>query len=277
MRSVAASFAVLLVVAASALAQTPTAPANGEKVTTSDVVVRWTLEPGWNTLCVEWSARPETSFAGGPFLAPLATKCDVDARDVAYLIQDLDFGRYYWHVEGDHQVCDGPDSDPCHDVSEFGPTSNFEVVAPPPPPAPKTCSPAAADYVGEGILIPYAEKHYRRYYHRITSGWTRRGPVCKDLDGDGVREMVVRMVCCPGGALSPWAIFKHDSNGNWRIAYAQIRDTVLALAVRGRVVRVEIPAPYTGACTRNVRYRLVARHGSRFTSRLTARRHLRHC
>src|SRR3954453_2794862 len=106
MRIAAASFVVLRPWAAAAPPQPPAAPANGEKVTTSDVVVRWTLEPGWNTLCVEWSARPETSFAGGPFLAPLATKCDVDARDVAYLIQDLDFGRYYWHVEGDHQVCD---------------------------------------------------------------------------------------------------------------------------------------------------------------------------
>lgn len=68
--------------------------------------------------------------------------------------------------------------------------------------------------------------------------------------------MIVRLVCCTGGSLSPWAIFKHDSSGQWRMAYARSRHR-LRLSARRRVVRTMLPAPYEGACTRYVRYREV--------------------
>jgi hypothetical protein len=104
--------------------------------------------------------------------------------------------------------------------------------------------------------------------------WSRVAPVCRDLDHDGDREMIVRLICCTGGSLSPWAIFTHDRSGQWRMAYAQVRDTVFRLSVRGRVVRTMLPAPYEGACTRHVRYRKVRWSGSRYRSQLTRRSRL---
>jgi hypothetical protein len=63
-------------------AQTPVALANGEKVTGDNVVLRWTLEPGWQARRVQLAARPETSFAGGPFLAPDSTTCSLGPQDI---------------------------------------------------------------------------------------------------------------------------------------------------------------------------------------------------
>jgi hypothetical protein len=263
---------------APATAQTPVAPGNGARVTSTDVVLRWQLDSGWGSECVQWAARPETSYAGGPFLAPDNTVCNLGPRDEAYLMRDLDVRRYYWHIEAEREVC-GPDANgyqDCRVDDTWGPTAYFDSVAPPPPPPPKTCRPGAADVMGNDVLIPYAEKHYRRYYRGITE-WSRRGPVCRDLDRDGDAEMIVRMQCCTAGSLSPWAVFKHDRSGNWRMVYAQIRDTVWALAVRHRVVRTMVPAPYEGACTRYVRYRLVSSSGGRFRSRLTGRRRIHPC
>jgi hypothetical protein len=89
--------------------------------------------------------------------------------------------------------------------------------------------------------------------------------------------MIVRLGCCTGSSLSPWAIFKHDSARKWRMAYVQVCDTVFRLSVRHRVVRTMVPAPYDGACTRYVRYREVRWTGSRFRSHLTRRSRVRRC
>ncbi|HUR87043.1 MAG TPA: hypothetical protein VMY78_17060 [Solirubrobacteraceae bacterium] len=124
--------------------------------------------------------------------------------------------------------------------------------------------------MADDFLLPYANERYPAYYDGIV-GWTPDPPRCRDLDGDGDREMIVRLQCCTGGSLRPWAIFRHDAAGQWRMAYAQIRDTVFQLRFRGRVVRTTLPAPYEGACTRFVRYREVRWNGSRFRSRLTRR------
>lgn len=260
--------------ASPAAAQTPAAPANGERVSGDDVVLRWTLEPGWRTQCVQWAVRPETSYAGGPFLAPDATECDLGPQDLAYLLDELEVGRYYWHVKAAREVCDDSEFDDCRYDEAWGPTAYFDSVEPPPPPRPTGCSAQAAAVVADEFILPYANKHYARYYKGIT-GWSPSAPVCRDLDGDGDREMIVRLLCCTGGSLSPWAIFTHDASGQWRMAYAQVRDTVFRLSVRRHRVRTMLPAPYEGACTRYVRYREVRWSASRFRSHITRRSRLR--
>jgi hypothetical protein len=251
--------------ASAAAAQAPVAPANGAQITGTDVVLRWTVEPGWYTRCVEWAFRPETSYPGGPFLAPESGTCALSAQDIAHLLDGLSVRRYYWHVlvaragEASEEV--------------WGATAYFDSVAPPPPPLPRGCSSQAAAAMADEFILPYAEREYPRYYKDTADGvdWSRAAPVCRDLDSDGDREMIVRLNCCTGGSLSPWAIFKHDRAGQWRMAYAQVRDTVFRLSVRRRVVRTMLPAPYEGGCTRFVRYREVRWTGGRFKSRLTRR------
>ena len=141
-------------------------------------------------------------------------------------------------------------------------------------PRPRGCSAQAVQALADDVLIPYAKRHYPRYYRGTGEGeieWQARVPICRDLDSDGDRELIVRLICCTGGSLSPWAIFTHDASGQWRLAYAQIRDTVFRLSVRRRVVRTRLPAPYEGGCTRYVRYREVRWTGFRYRSRLTPR------
>ena len=262
--------ALLLAFAATtspATAQTPVAPANGAQIVDGNVVLRWTLDPGRYSRCVQFASRPETSYPGGPFLAPTTTTCFLGPQDLAYLLVDLSIRRYYWHVQTGREGMEDPEE-------VWGPTAYFDSVEPPPPPRPSSCSRKAAAVMANDVLLPYAEKRYPRYYKGVTE-WEPSGPICRDLDGDGDREMIVRLLCCTGGSLSPWAIFKHDPSRQWRMAYAQIRDTVFRLSVRRRVVRTMLPAPYEGGCTRYVRYREVRSSSSRFRSRLTRRSRLR--
>jgi hypothetical protein len=268
-----------LAVPSAAVAQTPTEPASGAQVTTSEVVLRWTLQPGHSTTCIEWAYRPETSFSGGPFLERVGNTCVLDSRAVAHLLGELEVARYYWHVQTEHRDCtEVANDDPqCEYVTAYGPTVFLDSVAPPGPPMPKGCTNRAAEIFGQDVLLPHAESEYPSYFAGI-EGWGAGKAICRDLSGDGDKEMIVRMSCCTGGSLSPWAIFKHNSAGEWRMAYAQVRDTVFQLKVKGRTVKTMLPAPYEGACTRFVRYRNVSWSGSRFRSKLTRRSRLRgHC
>ena len=266
--------AQLALTASPATAQTPTAPANGTQVASNDVVLRWTLPAGgWYTECVEWAARPETSFTGGPFLARDGGTCDLGPQDVAYLLDGLDVQRYYWHVRVARDVCD-TDTDDCDYQQTWGPTAYFDNVPPPPPPPPTGCTSRAAEYYTYERLLPYAHKRYPGFYKYIDDDAWSRVRQCRDLDGDGDREMLIRLPGGTGGATSPWAIFKHDEAGQWRMAYADVGHTVWKLKVRHRVVRAMMPAPYEGACTRYIRYREVRwRHG-RFRSHITKRKRL---
>lgn len=258
--------AVLLAAALTALpasAQTPVEPPNGARIDKGEVILRWQLENGWYSSCLEWSHRPETSYAGGPFLAPDGHDCMIDPRDVAYLMTGLDVRRYYWHVQATQEGSDGMET-------VWGPVAFFDSVDPPEPPPPTGCTPAAAEYYGYGDLLDYANSHYPSWYSDSIK-WARRGPICADLDGDRDREMIVWMQCCTGSSYSPWAIFKHNAKGEWHMAYVRIRDTVWKLGVRGRTVRAMMPSPYNGGCTNSVRYRVVSKKGARFRSRLTRR------
>jgi hypothetical protein len=267
------SFAAL---APAASAQAPAEPANGARIVDDSVVLRWTLEPGWRSECVQWSARPETSYPGGPFLDPDATVCDeIGYQDVAYLLKELDIRRYWWHVNASHVSCPDPAQD-CTSEYTWGAPVYFDSVAPPPPPPPTGCSARAADYVAYELLLPYAHKHYRRYYNMVgDDAWGQPKRICRDLNGDGNKDMIVRLLCCTGGSLTPWAIFTHDQAGQWQMKYAQVRDDVFQMRLRGRTIRTMLPFPYEGACTDKVRYREVRWNGNRFRSKLTGRRHIK--
>ena len=137
------------------------------------------------------------------------------------------------------------------------------------------CSTSAADAAAESQLLPYADQHapdfFGQYGGSAELGYRRGTLLCRDLTGDGDREMVVRLTCCTGGSPSPWGIFVHDAGGAWKLTYARAVDTVFRLGVRGRSVRAMMPSPYEGACTRFVRYRIVRWSGSRFRSQTSAR------
>jgi hypothetical protein len=139
------------------------------------------------------------------------------------------------------------------------------------------CGARAADAVAQSQLLPYADAHVKFYADfggSAEMGYQRSALLCRDLTGDGNREMIIRMSCCTGGSPSPWGIFTHDGSGAWELAYARAADTVFRLGVRGRSVRAMSPSPYEGACTRFVRYRVVRWSGSRFRSQITARQRL---
>jgi hypothetical protein len=138
-----------------------------------------------------------------------------------------------------------------------------------------SCSRAEADTAARMQLLPYADAHDKGLFDDFGGveqmGYERGLLECRDLTGDGSQEMIVHMQCCTGGSPSPWGIFKHDPSGGWVLAYARAVDTVFRLQFRGRAVRAMQPAPYEGACTRFVRFRIVTWSGSRFRSRLTHR------
>jgi hypothetical protein len=142
-----------------------------------------------------------------------------------------------------------------------------------------SCTAAEADAAARTQLLPYAAAHDKGLFDQfggVERMGYRRGPLtCRDLTGDGTREMIVHMQCCTGGSPSPWGIFKLDASGAWKLAYARAVDTVFRLQFRGRAVRAMQPAPYEGACTKFVRFRVVTWNGSRFRSRITPRTHLR--
>ena len=269
-----AALAVLLFCAAlasPAAAQTPVAPADGEEITDTTVTLRWTLEPGWYTHCVEWAYDPETTEDDGPFVETAGEACGLGPLDLTYRIGELLVAPYYWHVKVRREVCEvaEPTFDRCHVEELWGPVGHFDSIEAPAPPAPRGCTAGAAVRVGEEFLLAHARARSPRYYARRPV-WTVRPPLCRDLDGDRDREMIVRLVRTRG-ALSPWAIFRHDAAGAWRMVYARVDDRVFGLSLRGRVVRAAVPAPNRGECTRHVRYRLVRWSGGRWRSSLSRR------
>jgi hypothetical protein len=177
---------------------------------------------------------------------------------------DLTVRRYYWHVRSSQ-------TEVPYD-SAYGPTAYFDVV---PPPLPRGCTTRATKALAEAELYPYLRKLAPDFYTDETlDSWQVAGPICRDLTGDGDREMIVRLPGGTGGATSPWAIFKHDQSGAWHMAYARGTETVWRLRVVNRRVRAQMPAPYEGACTRYTREREVRYSGGRFRSKLLNRKRL---
>lgn len=243
LKIVAALMLLLLGCLPSAHAQAPVSPTNGEPVTADDVVLRWTLDAGRESACVEWSYRPEVASEGGRFLDPAGEDCDGASSDVALLLSNLRVARYYWHV-GTEGTC--PAGDPYYGecpnrAFRYGPTAHFDSVEPPPPPYPSDWPARAAKVLKTDVILPGARDRRPSYYDGVKDSWWGVTTVlCRDLTGNEREEMIVQLSCCTGGSLSPWAIFTHDATRNWRLAYLRVSETTWRLVVRGTKVRAMI-------------------------------------
>src|SRR3954465_284352 len=110
------------------------------------------------------------------------------------------------------------------------------------------CTTAAADDAATAQLLPYADRHAPRFFGQYGGAaalrYERGTLLCRALTGDGDREMIVRLLCCTGGSPSPWAIFRHDANGAWRLAYAPANETVFRPGGGGRGVAAKMAGAY---------------------------------
>ena len=122
------------------------------------VVASWNLAPGWKTVGIEWSHRPETRYAGGPFLFKsggeegyLSTP-DTSAEISLYGSSGyVAYGPVYWHVK----VRTVSTTEDCTEYTsecvteEWSDTASFTVAKPPvpvgPPVAPKPRQPTNAE------------------------------------------------------------------------------------------------------------------------------------
>jgi hypothetical protein len=142
-------------------------------------------------------------------------------------------------------------------------------------PAPQPCNRARAAAAGVEYLEPYAVRAYPQYWGDIkdgdwmgNNGWRMSKVYCRDLTGDGQAEMIATWLGGTGGSVQPWAIFKRDDTGQWKMAYAQVRDTTYTMTFRGRTIVAPKVAEYNGAFTDKYRKRYVRWDGKRFVSRV---------
>ena len=176
-------------------------PGNGTQLTSVDeIVLTWALDPGTEFTCVEVTKRPETAWAGGPFLdadlsvgdcdyefgngAPQQTSARFGLYDYDYM--EVNYGTFYWHVQTRHQVCtpspnsgiDGhPEPDVCKYEFSWGPIASFANVKPPKPVKPVSVKPtpteAKPDYPH---LRGYRFCGWRKFNRRNSNIWTFKGP-----------------------------------------------------------------------------------------------------
>jgi hypothetical protein len=235
--------AVLWGAAASAFGATAVAPVRDARVTAATATLRWTLAPGEYTGCVELS-RSSAVVADGAFTDPLESGCAGPysvATSMAVTVDGL--GAYYWHVQTRRETCDADGA--CTWTAAYGPVAAFDSVE---PPAPAGCTPDAAAALAQTVLLPDAQRRPSARVRALASRlWEVSGPLCRDLTGDGDREMVVRLRPAPGGGATetPWAIFRHDRTGAWRLAYARFGDPVTRL----RASRAGVRTTLTGCRT----------------------------
>lgn len=111
--------------AASAQVATPIAPPNGTTlIGAHSVVLSWDLPAGSSSETLSLAKRPETTYPGGPFLAPLSDAF-LSEQDRAHLISNLEPGRYYWHVNASY-CTEAPDEfGYCNSTSSYGPVARF--------------------------------------------------------------------------------------------------------------------------------------------------------
>lgn len=257
-----------LLVAARASAQVPVAPADGSSLGSPELLFEWRLDPGVSSLAVELSDSPTTS-EDGSFSSPVWENAVAAGNftDVAWQEEiPLTVGRrYYWHVRV--RTAGG--------AIGYGPVSSFRVTEY--PPVTGACGRTAARELVDRDLLPRADEDLVEQYPDsmpwfAEADWSLRPVLCRDLTGDGKREMITWMQCCTGGSPSPWAIFKRNADGGWSMAYHRALNTVWRVRVAGRTVRASSPAPYNGACTRFTRDRVVRWSGGRFRSELAVHR-----
>ncbi len=89
--------------------------------------------------------------------------------------------------------------------------------------------------------------------------------ICRDLTGDGVKEMTVLLLCCTTAAASPWAIFE-EKHGRWRPAFRRA-PPIDDIGLRGRAIVERLPVYRYGdaLCCSSFTKRITVRwNGSRF-------------
>lgn len=185
-------------------AATPVSPGNGTQLTgAKEVVVSWALDPGWEYSCLELTEKPETAWAGGPFLSvdEAAGDCDWDTLpsatpqqtserisltewDDEYWDTTARYGTFFWHVKSKHLVCtpspnEGsgyPAPDVCKYEASWGPIASFSNVAPPKPVKPD--KPAAPTPPKAKPDPPHLRGYRFCGWRKFTTRniWTFKGP-----------------------------------------------------------------------------------------------------
>jgi hypothetical protein len=94
---------------------------------------------------------------------------------------------------------------------------------------------------------------------------------CRDLTGDGKREMGVLLRCCTVSSYSPFLIFR-PAGSAWEYRYAKSRMTIFKVSARGRSFVLKEPdyaATDPNCCPSDYRYyRIRYRHGEFRTKRI---------
>jgi len=112
---------------------------------------------------------------------------------------------------------------------------------------------------------------------RVLGVFVVQRPQCRDLTGDGTREMVVSLACCTVSSPDPWAIFMRR-RGRWRLAFSRIRTDNWGVtpgnyesdyANGPSRMAVEEKLPVYGAsdalcCPRSFSYKYIVWNGRRF-------------
>ncbi|MDT7784337.1 MAG: FlgD Ig-like domain, partial [Pseudonocardiales bacterium] len=65
--------------------------------------------------------------------------------------------------------------------------------------------------------------------------------LCRDLNGDGIRDMTVLFQCCTVSSPSVVAVFAGTQTGRYRLAYMNSRDLVFGISLRRRKVLLRSP------------------------------------
>jgi len=93
---------------------------------------------------------------------------------------------------------------------------------------------------------------------------------CRDLTGDGRREMIVLLGCCTVSTEDPWAIFTPEG-ARWRLAFSRPRDQVWnRLEIRPNEVIVKSPVyarDDANCCPSAFAYSSALWNGTRFEAR----------
>src|SRR3954451_8149038 len=95
---------------------------------------------------------------------------------------------------------------------------------------------------------------------------------CRDLTGDGVRELIVELAGPTVSSPTPWAIYQVNGGGTPVVSFAEIKVSYIALQIRGDSypdIDVKVRQRYfTGnepnCCPQGARYRYVRWNGSGF-------------
>lgn len=95
---------------------------------------------------------------------------------------------------------------------------------------------------------------------------------CRDLTGDGVREMIVALGGPTVSSPTPWAIYQAGAGGTPTIAFAEIRVSYIELSIRGdaypdtdiRVRQAYFRGSEPNCCPQGRRYRYVRWNGTAF-------------